>query len=76
MGLGACPSCQKVVRFISGIKCPECGHVAGSQAPAHSWDSRQFDSALGRKRSPGADDQQRAHRPAGDTRRNPLKFDE
>lgn len=72
--MAVCPRCEATVRFISGIKCPACGHVVGSQNLGPDW--RQHSDDLGRKRARNADDQTRPHRPAGDTRRNPLNFED
>jgi ribosomal protein L37E len=69
-----CARCGHAGKLISGIKCAACGHVHGMQNLDTDW--RQHSDDLGRKRARNADDQNRPHRPAGDTRRNPLRFEE
>lgn len=69
-----CRRCDKRVKLIGGLKCPECGHTAGSQNLDTDWS--QYDSDLGRSRVRGADSQSRPYRGDNPKRRYPLDFKE
>ncbi len=67
-----CPRCGQDVKMISGIKCPKCDHVSGSQNLDHDW--KQFEPELGRFRARDADRQARPDKSHHPRRRHPLDF--
>lgn len=69
-----CTRCGQNVKMISGIKCPKCGHTAGSQNLDTDWN--KFNSDLGISRVKDSDAQSRPYRGHHPRRRNRLDFKE